>query len=327
MTTVIPPTIDIHLSSTDLRDAMERDVATGLTARPKQLPPVYFYDDRGSRLFDEITRLPEYYPTRSERDILEAHAGDIVRRSGSDCLVELGAGTCDKSRLLLDAMRSTGRLRSFVPLDVSDSTLWEAAQALAESYPGVAITAVVADFHRHLDRLPGGQRRLFAFLGGTIGNLDPAERREFYMQLGKVMGIDDRLLLGTDLIKDRAQLVRAYDDAAGVTAEFNRNVLHVLNRELAADFVPERFEHVARWNEPDQRIEMWLRSPDRQRVRVEDLALDIEFAPGEEMLTEISTKFSPEALELELGECGFRTEATWSSGGGEFLLTVARPSS
>jgi L-histidine Nalpha-methyltransferase len=327
MSTVIPPTIDVHLSAADLRGAMEHDVATGLTAEPKQLPPVYFYDDRGSRLFDEITRLPEYYPTRSERSILDAHAGDIAARACADTLVELGAGTCEKSRLLLDAMHSTGRLRRFLPLDVSDTTLWKAATAIAEEYPGVAITAVVADFHQHLDRLPAGGRRLFAFLGGTIGNLDPGQRGQFFMQLGKVMGIDDRLLLGTDLVKDRVRLVNAYDDAAGVTAEFNRNVLHVLNRELGADFDPGRFEHVARWNEADQRIEMWLRSPEGQRVRVGDLGLDLVFLPGEEMLTEISTKFSPEALVVELGECGFRVESTWCSEGGEFLLTLARPSS
>jgi L-histidine Nalpha-methyltransferase len=327
MNRVIPPTIDVHLTAHDLRGAMEQDVSTGLTAAPKQLPPVYFYDDRGSRLFDQITRLPEYYPTRSERAILDAHALDIARRSNADTLVELGAGTCDKSRLLLDAMRSTGRLLRFLPLDVSDTTLWEAATALSEEYPGVAVTAVVADFHQHLDRLPLGGRRLFAFLGGTIGNLDPGQRRQFFIQLGKVMAIEDRLLLGTDLLKDRAQLVRAYDDASGVTAEFNRNVLHVLNRELGADFDPERFEHVARWNEPDQRIEMWLRSPVLQQVSVGDLDLHLEFQPGEEMLTEISTKFSPDALRLELAECGFRAESTWCSDGDEFLLTLASPSS
>jgi L-histidine N-alpha-methyltransferase len=327
MDTVIPPTIDIHLTPADLRAAMERDVRTGLTTRPKSLPPVYFYDDRGSRLFDEITRLPEYYPTRAERSILEAHAGDIARLSGADTLVELGAGTCEKSRVLLDALQSTGRLRRFVPLDVSDTTLWEAATALSEAYPGVAVDAVVADFHQHLDLLPVDGRRLFAFLGGTIGNLDPGQRRQFLMELGKLMALDDRLLLGTDLVKDRQRLVAAYDDAAGVTAEFNRNVLRVLNRELGADFDPDRFEHVARWNARDRRIEMWLRSTVDQRVRVADLDLDVVFGAGEEMLTEISTKFSPGDLETELNECGFVAEAMWTSDGDEFLLTLARPSS
>jgi L-histidine Nalpha-methyltransferase len=327
MTTVIPPTVDIHLSADDLRQAMERDVRAGLTAEPKSLPPVYFYDDRGSRLFDQITRLPEYYPTRAERSILDAYATDIAARSGADTLVELGAGTCEKSRVLLDAMRSTGHLRQFVPLDVSDTTLWEAATALSHEYPGVTVSAVVGDFHRHLDLLPTGGRRLFAFLGGTIGNLDPGERREFFMQLGKVMVMDDRLLLGTDLVKDRGRLINAYDDAGGVTAEFNRNVLHVLNRELGANFDPERFEHVARWSEEDQRIEMWLRSTKDQHIHVADLGLELTFRAGEEMLTEISTKFTPGALETELNECGFVVESMWHSDGDEFLLTMARPSS
>jgi L-histidine N-alpha-methyltransferase len=325
MKPVIPPTIDVHLTGSDLRAAMERDVRLGLASVPKQLPPVYFYDDRGSRLFDEITRLPEYYPTRAERSILDAHAKDIALRSDADTLVELGAGTCDKSQVLLDAMQATGRLERFVPLDVSDTTLWEAATALAQQYPGLAVRAVVADFHHHLDRLPTGGRRLFAFLGGTIGNLDPAQRRVFLTGLAGVMTDADVLLLGTDLVKDRTRLVQAYDDAAGVTAEFNRNVLHVLNRELGADFDPGRFVHVARWNDQDQRIEMWLRSVEDQRVRVADLDLDVHFGAGEEMLTEISTKFSPEALVAELGGCGFAVEATWASDGNEFLLTLARP--
>jgi L-histidine Nalpha-methyltransferase len=324
MPSVIPPTIDVYLSSSDLRDAMEADVRSGLTSDPRQLPPIYFYDDRGSRLFDEITRLPEYYPTRSERSILDAHAKDMILQADADVLVELGAGTCEKSRVLLDAMQSCGRLGRYVPLDVSDTTLWAAATSLAQEYPGLSVQAVVGDFHRHLDRLDGGDRRLFAFLGGTIGNLDPDQRARFLADLAAAMVGGDRLLLGTDLIKDRGRLVRAYDDAAGVTAEFNRNVLHVLNRELGADFVPARFEHVARWNEPDQRIEMWLRSRDDCRIRVADLDLDLEFATGAEMLTEISVKFSPDALEAELTSCGFEVEAMWPSDGDEFLLTMAR---
>jgi L-histidine N-alpha-methyltransferase len=326
MPTVIPPTVDIHLSPDDLRRAMERDVRAGLVARPKAIPPVYFYDDRGSRLFDEITRLPEYYPTRAERSILDAHAKDIAERSEADTLVELGAGTCDKSRVLLDALQATGRLTRFVPLDVSESTLWEAATDLSVEYPGTAVTAVVADFHLHLDQLPVDGQRLFAFLGGTIGNFAPEQRRDFLIGLGKVMGQGDRLLLGTDLVKDRTTLVAAYDDTAGVTADFNRNVLDVLNRELGADFDPDAFEHVALFNESEHRIEMWLRSRHDQTVRVVDLDLEVDFRAGEEMLTEISTKFSPADLEAELNECGFAVEASWLSDGDEFLVTLSRPS-
>jgi L-histidine N-alpha-methyltransferase len=325
MSSVIPPTVDIHLTGDDLRSAMERDVRAGLTAHPKELPPVYFYDDRGSRLFDEITRLPEYYPTRAERSILDAHAKDIAQISDADTLIELGSGTSEKSRVLLDAMVATGRLERFVPLDVSDTTLWEAATAIAGEYPGLAVSAVVADFHRHLDSLPRGGRRLFAFLGGTIGNLDPEQRQTFLSALRQVMTESDRFLLGTDLVKDRKRLVDAYDDAAGVTAEFNRNVLHVLNRELGADFHPERFDHVAKWNEEDHRIEMWLRSSVDQQVRIADLDLDVSFAGGEEMLTEISTKFSPEALRTELQASGFAVDGQWPSVGDEFLVTLATP--
>jgi L-histidine Nalpha-methyltransferase len=323
---VIPPTIDVHLSPADLRRAMERDVRAGLVAVPKSIPPVYFYDDEGSRLFDEITRLPEYYPTRSERSILDAQAKDIAQRAEADTLVELGAGTCDKSRVLLDALQSTGTLARFVPLDVSESTLWAAANALSVEYPGTAVTAVVADFHLHLDQLPVDGKRLFAFLGGTIGNFDVIQRRDFLIGLGKIMGADDRLLLGTDLIKEPSTLLAAYDDAAGVTAAFNRNVLHVLNRELGADFVPDHFDHVARWNQPEERIEMWLRSTRQQTVRVADLGLEVAFADGEEMLTEISTKFSAEALDAELEACGLTVEASWTSPGDEFLVSLSRPS-
>jgi L-histidine N-alpha-methyltransferase len=321
---VIDPSIAVHLSPADLRRALESDVRAGLTTTPKSLPPVYFYDDRGSRLFDAITRLPEYYPTRCERSILDAHAKDIVTSTDADVLVELGAGTCEKSRVLLDAMLANSSLHRFVPLDVSDSTLWQAALTLATEYPGLAIEAVVGDFRRHLDRLPTGGRRLIAFLGGTIGNLDPGQRQSFYTSLSSAMSEDDRLLLGTDLIKDRSRLVRAYDDSQGVTAEFNRNVLHVLNRELGADFEPNRFEHVARWNDEQSRIEMWLRSSTDQTVRVVDLDLDLSFQTGEEMLTEISTKFSPAGLEEELAAGGFAIESMWLSPGEEFLLTSAR---
>ena len=323
MHTIIPPTIDVYLTPDDLRAAMETDVRSGLTSVPKQLPPVYFYDDRGSRLFDEITRLPEYYPTRAERAILEAHAKDMVEMAGADVLVELGAGTCDKSRVLLDAMHACGHLGSYLPLDVSATTLEEASIALSEEYPGLAVRAVVADFHHHLGHLDSEGRRLISFLGGTIGNFDPTQRREFLSELIEVMKPGDRFLLGTDLLKDREKLVAAYDDSAGVTADFNRNVLHVLNRDLGANFAPDRFEHVARFNEEGSCIEMWLRSLDDTEVHIADLGLDVPFAAGEEMLTEISTKFAPDALWAELVAAGLEVEASWTSPGDEFLLTMA----
>lgn len=317
--------MEVHLTEAGLRSAMERDVRAGLTADVKQIPPVYFYDDRGSQLFDQITRLPEYYPTRSERWILETYAKDMAIGSAAEVLVELGAGTCDKSRVLLDAMRSTGRLTRYVPLDVSTATLREASSALADEYPGLAVQAVVGDFHLHLDRLPSKGRRLIAFFGGTIGNLYPAQRRRFLRDLDCAMDSNDRFLVGTDLVKDPQTLVAAYDDAAGVTAAFNLNVLAVLNRQLGGDFKLSAFEHVARWNESDHRIEMWLKATTAQSVRLTDLDLQVEFDAGEEMLTEISTKFTPDVLQAELVACGFVVDNAWRSPGGEFQLTLCHP--
>lgn len=319
------PTLDVHLSGDELRRQLVDDARRGLSAPEKWLPPVWFYDDRGSRLFDEITRLPEYYPTRAERRLLETHAAEIARRSGADTLVELGAGTCDKSRVLLDAMARHGRLRRYVPLDVSDTTLRHAAGRLAADYPGLEVHAVVGDFHRHLDRLPEGGRRMVAFLGGTIGNLTPAERRRFLFDLDCSLEPGDTLLLGTDLVKDPARLVAAYDDAAGVTAAFNRNVLLVLNRELGAHFDPERFTHVARWNEEEGWIEMRLRSTVDQVVAVDGLGLEVAFRAGEDLRTEISAKFTAEQVEAELWEAGLVTGAQWDRPGGDFLLTLATP--
>jgi L-histidine N-alpha-methyltransferase len=325
VTATATPSIDVHLTGGDLRVALENDVRTGMTAAAKWLPPVWFYDDRGSQLFDEITRLDEYYPTRAERGLLEAHAPEIAARSGADTLVELGAGTCDKSRVLLDAFRAAGTLRRYVPLDVSDGTLWTAALALVDEYPGLAVHAVVGDFDHHIVRIPVEGRRMVAFLGSTIGNFYPEHRRRFLFDLDCTVAHGDSFLLGTDLIKDEKKLIAAYDDAAGVTAEFNRNVLHVLNRELHAGFDPQRFQHVAVWNEEDHRIEMRLRSLDDQVVPIADLDLDVSFAAGEDLLTEISTKFTRAGVESELFEAGFVVDAMWEAPQGEFLLTLATP--
>jgi len=317
--------VDVHLTARDLRAALMDDVRSGLGAQPKSIPPVWFYDEEGSRLFEEITRLPEYYPTRAERHLLRRHAGTIAAMSGADTLVELGAGACDKTRLILDALRAAGSLRSYVPLDVSDEFLRAAAAGLAEDYPGLDVHLIVGDFRRHLDRIPTGRRRLVAFLGGTIGNLDPAARGRFLFDLNCSMTAGDHLLLGADLVKDPARIVAAYDDPAGVTAAFNRNVLQVLNRELGAHFEVARFDHVARWDAAAQWIEMRLRSTCRQAVAIDDLGLAVEFDEGEDLLTEISARFTPEGLAAELEAAGFVVDAMLGAEEGEFLLTVAHP--
>ncbi len=315
--------MDRFLTADDLAKTLRRDVREGLTGTPKTLPPKWFYDERGSALFEEITALEEYYPTRREREILTARAPEIAAATGARTLLELGAGSGEKTRLLLDAL--SGTLRSYVPVDVSGDFLEEAAAGIAADHPGLAVRAVVADYEQHLPLLPGGERRLVAFLGGTIGNMPPAERIGFLGGVRATLGDGDFLLLGADLVKDPGRLVRAYDDAAGVTAEFNRNVLYVINRELDADFDPEAFEHVALWNEAEEWIEMRLRSVRDQRVRVGGLDLEVSFAAGEETRTEISAKFRRERLDAELGAAGMAVAAFWTDPGGDFSLTLARP--
>jgi L-histidine N-alpha-methyltransferase len=318
-------TVDVHLTPSDLRDALVEDARLGLTAPEKSIPAVWFYDEEGSRLFEEITRLPEYYPTRAERRLLAQSAPEIARLAMADTLVELGAGACDKTRLLLDAMRARGPLSGYVPFDVSDEFLRAAAAGLVEDYQGLSVHAVVGDFHRHLDRIPTEGRRLLAFLGGTIGNLIPAQRHRFLADLAGTMHERDHFLLGADLVKDPARIVAAYDDRAGVTAAFNRNMLRVLDNRLGADFDPGRFDHVALWNAREQWIEMRLRSREDQVVHLGDLGLQIAFARGEDLLTEISAKFTPEGLAAELAAAGFEVEGRWGAEEGEFLLTLARP--
>ena len=318
-------TLDIHLDELDMERALRDDVYRGLTATPKVLPPKWFYDDRGSALFDEITRLDEYYPTRRESEILEAHSRDIAILSGADTLVELGSGTSTKTRLLLDALRDAGQLRAFVPFDCSEATLCAASETIADAYPGVGVHAVVGDFERHLGLLPNriAGRRLVAFLGGTIGNLAPAQRAKFLSELAGGLDDGDHLLLGTDLVKHRDRLVAAYDDARGVTAEFNRNVLHVINRSLDANFAPDRFDHVAVWNDAEEWIEMRLRSKILQLVQVRGLDLQVGFGDGEEMRTEISAKFRREGVEAELAAAGFELARWWTDAAGDFALSLS----
>ncbi len=317
--------VEVHLGPDDLRKALEHDARTGLTARPKDLPPKWFYDERGCELFDAITRLPEYYPTRAERAILSVRAGEIARATGADTLVELGSGTSEKTRLLLHALADAGTLTRFVPFDVSEPTLRAAAGAIERELPGIEVHAVVGDFERHLGLLPPGGRRLIAFLGGTIGNLAPPARAGFFAEIAAGLAPGDAFLLGTDLVKEPARLEAAYDDAAGVTAAFNRNLLSVLNRELGADFVDERFEHVARWVPDEEWIEMRLRSSSAQTARVRDLDLEVRFGAGEEMRTEISAKFRRERIEAELGAAGLAIAGWWADPPGDFALSLAVP--
>jgi L-histidine N-alpha-methyltransferase len=315
--------LDVYLTDDDLAAALRADARAGLTATPKWLPPKYFYDARGSALFEEITRLPEYYPTRAEREILAERAGAIARTTGAKVLVELGSGSSEKTRLLLDALREHGTLGSFVPLDVSGTALREALGALHTDYPGLHLHGIVADFVHHLEVLPESGTRLVAFLGGTIGNFTPAERAPFLAALRDRLAPGEWFLLGADLVKDPAVLVPAYDDAAGVTAQFNRNVLRVLNRELGADFDPDAFAHVARWDAAAEWIEMRLRASRPMTVHVAELGLDVSFAAGEDLRTEVSAKFRRAGLTAELAAAGFAVRDWWTDRAGRFALTLA----
>ncbi|KAA0106076.1 L-histidine N(alpha)-methyltransferase [Mycolicibacterium sp. P1-5] len=316
-------TLSNYLAADAAARALRDDVRHGLTQTPKSLPPKWFYDSVGSDLFDQITRLPEYYPTRTEAQILRDQSPAIAAASGADTLVELGSGTSEKTRLLLSALRDSGSLRRFVPFDVDASVLELAGAALGREYPDLEIDAVCGDFEEHLAKIPSGGRRLFVFLGSTIGNLTAGPRAEFLTALAEVLEPGDSLLLGTDLVKDTDRLVRAYDDSAGVTARFNLNVLTVVNRELDADFDIDAFEHVARWNADEERIEMWLRATTPQQVTVAGLGLQVDFAAGEEMHTEVSCKFRPEAVAQELAEAGLRRTRWWTDPAGDFALSLA----
>ncbi|MDO3639624.1 L-histidine N(alpha)-methyltransferase [Mycolicibacterium arseniciresistens] len=316
-------TLATYLAADSAATALRRDVLAGLSATPKSLPPKWFYDSVGSELFDEITRLPEYYPTRTEAGILRERAAAIVAASGADTLVELGSGTSEKTRMLLDAMRDSGALRRFIPFDVDPSVLRSAGAAIEQEYPGVEIDAVCGDFEEHLGKIPRVGRRLVAFLGSTIGNLTAGPRADFLAALADTLQPGDSLLLGTDLVKDVDRLVRAYDDTAGVTARFNRNVLAVVNRELDADFDQSAFAHVARWNAGEERIEMWLRATGPQRVRIAALDRTVDFADGEEMLTEVSCKFRPDGVAAELAAAGLQRTHWWTDPAGDFGLSLS----
>ena len=309
-----------------LAKALRADVRAGLTASPKVLPSKWMYDEAGSKLFEKITQLPDYYPTRAERSILRAAAGQIAAATRARTLVELGAGAADKTRLLLDALRGEGTLASFVPVDVSETALIEAARRVEQEYPGISVTAVVSDFEEHLG-LPrdDGGARLVAFLGGTIGNLLPDQRAAFFGSLRSRLRPGDSFLLGTDLVKDPAVLVAAYDDPAGVSASFNKNILSVLNAELGADFDLDAFDHVVLWDPRAEWIEVRLRSLKRQVVTLPEIDLVAEFAEGEEMQTEVSAKFRRAGIAAELTAAGFALRSWWTDDDGLFGLSLSVP--
>jgi L-histidine N-alpha-methyltransferase len=317
--------IESFLSEADDR-SLANDVLDGLTRPFKEIPAKHFYDARGSALFERICELPEYYPTRTERDILLAYADQIVRATGAGELVELGSGSPEEARILLDAMASAGTLRRYVPLDVSESALEAAALELVQEFEALTVHGVIGDFERHLDRIPSGNGtpRIVALLGGTIGNFLPGTRRRLLREIGALLGPGDGLLLGTDLVKDPAVLEAAYDDSEGVTAEFNRNVLHVINRELDADFSPEAFEHIAFFDRRHEWIEMRLRARRPCSVLVGDLGLRVDFAAGEELRTEISAKFTRARVQADFQAAGLRMDGWYTDDDGLFALSLAR---
>jgi L-histidine Nalpha-methyltransferase len=317
-------TVSVLLEPGSASAALVDDVRRGLASQPRTLPPKWLYDDEGSRLFDEITRLPAYYPTEAERSILVAAATEIAEHTDATTLVELGSGTSDKTRALLDAFTATGRLTRFVPVDVSEGTLREAADELATTYPGISVEAIVGDFTLHLSHLPRDDRKLVAFLGGTIGNLYVEERRAFLWVLADSLEPGDWLLLGTDLVKSADRLIAAYDDEDGLTDRFVRNGLRVLNRELGADFDVDAFTYVPFWDPHMHRMDLRLRAEMPQHVTIPGAGVEIDLASGEEIRMEISTKFTSDTVRDELGAVGLEVVETWTDSGGDFAVTLAR---
>jgi L-histidine N-alpha-methyltransferase len=315
---------DRFLDAEESRSALMADARSGLTRVPKSLPPRWFYDERGSELFEQITELPEYYPTRIERAILAERAEQIAAYAPAETVIELGSGSSSKTRLLLDAWYAHGGLKQIVTVDVSRAALQDAAAQLAQRYPDTELRPVRADFTKNLVDLQVHGRAAVVFLGSTIGNLGPAQRRVFYGEVRTALGSNGYLVLGTDLVKSPDVLIPAYDDAAGVTAEFNLNVLRVLNRELAGDLPLDAFSHRAVWDAARERIEMRLRASREVAARLDAIGLDVHFAAGEEMLTEISCKFRPDGVARELAHAGLQLVRWWTDPDRAFAVSVSR---
>ena len=316
--------VDVHFDPAASLETMREEVRAGLTSDPKTLPSKYFYDELGSRLFERITELPEYYPTRAEREALETHAAEIARIAHPLELVELGSGSSKKTRLLLDAALERGRLETYVPLDVSREIAEESARELVSDYPGLCVHAVIGDFEEHLDEIPDGDHRLFALLGGTIGNFVRDDAVRLLSEVADRMAPHDHFLLGTDLDKDPVVLQAAYDDAEGVTAAFNRNILAVVNERLDADFDPRDFDHVALYDQDRRRIEMHLRANRPVAAQVAAIDLDVELRAGETIRTEVSCKYTRATVEDMLRAAGLEMDGWFTDEAGRFALSLSK---
>ena len=317
--------VDVLLDPQERRRALLEATAAGLRSTPQRVPTIWLYDERGSQLFDEITRLPEYYPTRCEREILDGRAAEIARLTRAETLVELGSGTSEKTRLLLHALEREGSLQRFVPLDVSEEVLVESAREIADEHPALEVHAVVGDFERHLPEVPKRGRTLVAMLGSTIGNFVPEARARFLGVLGRCLGGGDALLLGVDLVKDPARIEAAYNDSAGLSERFQRNALEHLDRELGSSFARARLAYRAAWDPANEWVDIGFRSEVEQVVPVPALELEVELAEGERLRMEVSTKFRRERLERELHEAGMALERWWTDASEGFAVTLVAP--
>lgn len=314
--------IERLLDEADRRAALYDETFWSLRRRPKEIPPVWLYDERGSRLFEEITRLPEYYPTAREQEILTAHASEVAAWTEARTLVELGAGTSEKTRILLDALQANGTLERFVPLDASEEVLRASACAIAERYP-IGVHAIVGDFERHLGALPRGENRLIAFLGSTIGNLHPDRRARLLADIAASLEASDSFLLGVDLVKDPARIEAAYNDSRGVTESFVRNGLDAVNRELRADLDQELLAFEARWDALEEWMDIGFLAREPQQVTFAELDTVVRLEQGEKLRLEVSTKFRREGIERELVGAGMQLVAWWEDKAAEFALLLA----
>jgi len=316
--------VEVVLDDADRRAALHETTFWSLREQPKEVPAVWLYDERGSILFEAITRLVEYYPTRCEREILLAHAAEIAERTEAQTLVELGSGTSEKTTILLDALAAAGTLERFVPLDASEDVLRAAAHALGSRYGTLGVHAIVADFERHLGALPEGEgRRLIAFLGSTIGNLDPERRARLLAAVDAMLEPGDAFLLGVDLVKDAARVEAAYNDTGGVTEAFVRNGLDAVNRQLGADFDQDKFEFVARWDDAHEWMDIGFTARSQHAVSVPGLDVAVQFQVGEPLRLEISAKFRRQGVERELAAANLQLDAWWTDAAADFGLLLA----